>query len=135
MGAAAASQAQTEPAPSTFTLSFSSPRMTFIDEAPRGESVGDTAVDRYTAREVGGEGRSGFAVNHCVFTGGGKRPVGLCHGTVSLADGTLSVQGVSGTSDVTRFAVTGGTGRYAGATGALASRRKGTTISVVVELR
>lgn len=134
--ASVTSQAQAPPAEAKgFTVEFSQPKMTFIDEAPRGESVGDTAVDRYTLREIGGEGRTGFAVNHCVLTKRGKAPVGLCHGTLALGDGTITVQGISGNAAITRFAVTGGTERYAGATGEVASQRKGQVIEVSVALR
>lgn len=135
-GAGAASAADSPPkSPSRATFTFSAQRMTFVDARPHGESIGDTAIDRYVVREVSGEGRTGTAVNQCVLGRLGKRPVGLCHGVLALADGTLTVQGLSGDSRITHFAVTGGTGRYAGASGAVASQSKGRALTVVVELQ
>lgn len=97
-GAAAVAAADSPPAAAQrATCTFSHQGMSLIDNRPRGESIGDIAIDRYV--------------------------------------GTLAVQGLSGGSRITRFAVTGGTGRYAGATGALASQSKGRALTVTVELR
>ncbi len=131
----AADEPPAKVAASTSSFEFTSKQMSFTDAKPRGESVGDSSVHNYSAREIGGEARVGIAINQCVLGKTGKRPIGLCTGALQLADGTISLHGTSGSDKVTRFAVIGGTGRYLGAAGVLSSKPKGRTLSVSLELK
>ena len=113
-------------AQTTETLSFiergnradGSPTYTNIDVEPPGASPGDMMifqsdiVDSVTKKPVGQN--SGW----CVRTWKSKE-LSECTFTLTLADGQISVQGPADRHGETVLAVTGGTGKYAGARGEL----------------
>jgi hypothetical protein len=130
VAAATALPATGEEAPRTLTFSSTQAArdMREIDAAPRGESLGDRFVFASTLRT--GTRLAGRMEGDCLLVD--RTFEGLaCSLTAILADGTITFQGaavnkaipggVGGTRE--EFAVTGGTGAYAGAAGTL--RRTG----------
>jgi hypothetical protein len=88
-----------------------------IDLGQRGMSVGDREVTRSDILDSSGRlvGRSD---GDCVITGVGAKLGGLCHGVLTLAGGQLVGEFAWGKSGSNRYqAITGGTGKYAGAHG------------------
>lgn len=85
-----------------------------------------------TSRLVRGGKRIGTLEYSCVTTTGAKsfrKSRVNCAGIVTLADGTLAVQGLfSPTAHSSTAAITGGTGTYAGVTGEYLTGPSGSTI-------
>jgi hypothetical protein len=114
------------PATADQTLRFTTVKVvansTEFDGGPPGFSAGDGEI---FVDDVQRRGRSiGSAAGICtVALISEERLVAVCSATITLADGTLTTQGVFdedlavGPAGESRSAVTGGTGRYAGATG------------------
>ena len=132
---------QTAPAHTATTLTFLSHdvHFEFIDVPPKGgerkpPSEGDEFV-------IGGrleqEGKAVGTTNLvCTITQPGNHGVSSCTGMAIVPGGTLAIQGVSyiaGNSDT--YAITGGTGRYAGATGTAATTQKGQADQIRVTLQ
>jgi hypothetical protein len=89
-----------------------------VDSAPAGPSVGDYYAfhdDIYQGRKKVG---TIDGVCHVTYLVDEETGTSLCAVTLSLRKGSLTAQGVVRfDDDSARFAVTGGTGRYAGAGG------------------
>jgi hypothetical protein len=108
------------------TLRFSTVKVTEnsteFDGGPEGFSAGDGEI---FVDDVQRRGRSiGSAAGICTLALVSEaRLIGLCSTTITLSDGSLTTQGAFdedpsvGPAGVFSWAVTGGTGRYAGATG------------------
>jgi hypothetical protein len=89
---------------------------TSTDVKPAGDSIGDSAVDLFSLRTSDGK-PAGDLTNICTLFRPGAHPLAQCSGAVTLHDGVLTLAGSTTGSDVTTYAVTGGTGRFAGAGG------------------
>jgi hypothetical protein len=90
---------------------------TTIDLGAKGDSVGDTLVfanDIYDAQDAN---KIGTDQGSCARTVVGKS--WECAWTVFLPDGQIVVEGPFYDSGDTTLAITGGTGKYAGATGSM----------------
>jgi hypothetical protein len=91
------------------------------DNGKRGVSLGDLLACRGSLRDAGGD-RAGRAHWTCVFLGS-ERIGEDCSAVVNLRGGTLQAAGLlSHTSPTSEWAITGGTGRYAGARGTVSLR-------------
>jgi hypothetical protein len=113
-----------------------------IDIKPRGESLGDHTIGALTVRLDGKP--IGRLLNECTAADASYQGQ-MCTITLLTRDGQITAQGAGehrplpghggdpGTSDT--FAITGGTGTYAGATGTVSPRstRRGETITVTLE--
>jgi hypothetical protein len=86
------------------------------DVKPSGDSIGDSSADLFTLRTSEGK-RAGDVTDTCTLFRPGAHPLAQCQGAVTLADGVLALAGTTSGSDVTTYAVTGGTGRFVGAGG------------------
>ena len=96
------------------------------DNGRRGESLADLDACRGLLRDAQGD-RAGRAHWTCVYLGS-TRAGSDCSSVVTLRGGTLQAAGVlSHTSTRSEWAVTGGTGRYAGARGTVALRQASPT--------
>jgi hypothetical protein len=101
------------------------------DNGRRGESLGDLLACRGALRNAAG-GRAGRAHWTCVFLGS-ERAGEDCSATVNLRGGTLQAAGVlRHTSPRSEWAITGGTGRYAGSRGTVALRQVSATRTAAV---
>jgi hypothetical protein len=116
-----ASPAQADAEPRTIRYLSTNPRNTDLDLGKRGLSAGDVQV--FLNDAVRGGKKIGYEAGECRIVHVDR--IGLiasCHATLVLADGTISAQGVfaeefaRGPRGITA-AVTGGTGRYRGASG------------------
>ncbi len=132
-------------APAGTTLTFverSQDALGVVADAPplskKGEFVGkgDTGIFPSAVLDATGRTKVGTTVVRCTFLTVTKRFFGskaVCDGAYSLADGTLTLQAYVTFSDAPgasiAFAVTGGTGAYAGATGSgVNTPRKGSQV-------
>jgi hypothetical protein len=112
-----------------------------IDVGPRGFSIGDRSLGSQTLRD--GARPVGRLEGDCVIldaTYNGQQ----CVITLLLSDGQITTQGAgvnrplpgvrSGDGAGDQYAITGGTGRYAGASGTLTMRpgRNGDTVTVAL---
>lgn len=121
------------------TLTFTSREgsFRFIDIAPKGErpTPGDSLV---LVNQLWSSGeRVGSLHATCVVTRKAKDPDRtplLCHGMYLLPGGRLSGTAVVGGSDTTTIAITGGTGKYAGASGTSVEVSEGATGTVTITL-
>ena len=101
------------------------------DNGKRGESLGDLLACRGALRNAGGKpaGRTHWT---CVFLGA-ERLGEDCSAVVNLRGGTLQAAGLlSNTNPRSEWAVTGGTGGYAGARGTVALRQVSPTRTAAV---
>ena len=106
-----------------------------IDQGKRGISQGDRIVITSAMLDTAGHrvGRADFV---CTVTGSGRNKGGLCQGALTLADGQVTGQFAFGRSGESRTqAITGGTGKYEGASGQFVVSEGKRGESVVVELR
>lgn len=127
----------------TETLTFTSRPGTFrfIDTAPKGElpTTGDSLL--ITNRLFKGGERIGTLHAECVVTRKVSNPDNtpmLCQGVYVLDGGTLSGTAMLLSNDaVTKIAVTGGTGTYAGASGTATevTNEAGNRVKVTVSLQ
>jgi allene oxide cyclase-like protein len=101
------------------------------DNGKRGESLGDLLACRGALRNAEG-GRAGRTHWTCVFLG--RERLGEdCSAIVNLRGGTLQAAGLlSHTSPASEWAITGGTGSYAGARGTVALRQVSPTRTAAV---
>jgi hypothetical protein len=122
----------------TFTSTQSRRDFTALDLGRHGESVGDRFEFATTLRQAGRV--AGRLESDCVGVDATYRMLD-CGVIVLLADGRLtmhggylarSVPGVGGTGE--QYAVTGGTGAYAGASGTMRRRGNGTSDTVTITL-
>jgi hypothetical protein len=96
------------------------------DNGRRGDSLGDLDACRGLLRNGNGA-RAGRAHWTCVYLGS-TRAGSDCSAVVNLRGGTLQAAGVlSHTSPQSEWAITGGTGRYAGARGTVTLRQASPT--------
>jgi hypothetical protein len=112
----------------------------FVDVAPRGgvqkpPSEGDEYVIGGSLSEAGKPAGTSNLV--CTVTQPGRAGASECVGSIVVAGGTISMSGfsrIATNGDV--FAVTGGTGRYVGATGTVVSSQgKGGADDLAIRLR
>lgn len=129
------------PATADQTLRFTTVKVvansTEFDGGPEGFSAGDGEifVDDVQRRSRSIGSQAGICTLALVSE---ERLIGLCSTTVVLADGSLTTQGAfqedpaEGPAGEVRWAVTGGTGRYAGATGeAVGTVRDGSNAEII----
>jgi hypothetical protein len=127
------------PAALTLKMAQREAKISFVDVPPRmrgrrsSESPGDTVISRGTLRSDSGA-RAGRIHAAFVVTGGrSPRTTEHVTGTVVLADGQITIQGVFANtgSDKDVVAITGGSGRYEGARGSveITSGRKGVSFA------
>ena len=108
--------AQTAPATLELVQLERDVRSGFVDNPPRRrESAGDVFTVRGRLRDAAG---TPVGSADAVFTQTGRRSA-RGGGTFTLADGSIEVSGRLGGSGTDTLAVTGGTGVYADATGAV----------------
>jgi hypothetical protein len=98
-------------------------RFKFVDNPPRSgdparPSRGDLAIITGRLRDSGNR-RVGKLYAVFMRLAGKRRPVDQVRGTFALRDGHIVVEGISAGGRTDNLAVTGGTGRYAGARGTL----------------
>jgi hypothetical protein len=111
----------------------------FIDNPPKGGMQKPPSEgDQYVIGGVDTEnGRPAGTTNLvCVVTQPGKKAVSTCNGSLILAKGTITATGVSSiASNRDTYAITGGTGAYAGARGVLVTTQgKNESTLIVVKL-
>lgn len=93
------------------------------DNGRRGESLGDLDACRGNLRDARSGAAAGGAHWTCVYLGS-ERAGSDCSAVVTLRGGTLQAAGVlSHTSVTSDWAITGGTGRNAGARGSVTLRQ------------
>ena len=116
-GALAAMRLGTAPAVAqeSLTLVEHASNETVVDLADEGDSVGDTLVFSNELYDADDAEEVGSTQGSCVRTVVGE--AWECTWTNTLADGAIVVQGQFLDSGEGHFAITGGTGKYSGATG------------------
>jgi hypothetical protein len=110
-------------APTEFTLTLKNHAQRIIDNPPKGEnpSIGDFAAFNKLLIDKNGK-RVGSVQGHGVITAAGKDPTEVIEGVAILDGGRLMLQETFKFSDrVHNIAITGGTGKYGGATGTVTS--------------
>jgi allene oxide cyclase len=106
------------------------------DTGEKGDSVGDILTFANPVFDKANRTRVGTDQGYCVRTAAGKS--WECMWTLSLKDGQLTVEGPFLDAGDSVLAITGGTGRYAGARGQMklhARDAKGTEYDFVYELQ
>jgi hypothetical protein len=106
------------------------------DTGAKGDSVGDILTFANPVFDKANRTRVGTDQGYCVRTAAGKS--WECMWTLSLKDGQLTVEGPFLDAGDSVLAITGGTGRYAGARGQMklhARDAKGTAYDFVYELQ
>jgi hypothetical protein len=117
-----AAQADVDPAKShndvlTLAVDFRPFPENFVDLGEPGPGIGDQLVFQDDLMDLAGR-HVGVEGGTCVITA--ALPNGFqiaCLGTISLADGQISYQGLVSNAPTKLLAVVGGTGRYRGASG------------------
>jgi hypothetical protein len=143
VAAAVALPATGQQSPTTRTLTLTSVQAKgaerSIDLPPKGESVGDRFAFATTLRS--GSALAGRMEGDCEAID--AKFQGLqCTLTAVLTDGTITLQGASldkrlpgaSTPEAEAYAITGGTGAYAGASGTMTRRGNGKVDTVVFSL-
>ena len=113
--------------PSEFTLTLKDNVQRIVDNPPRGENptIGDSAAFNKILLDASAK-RVGSIQAHGTITAAGKDPTETIEGVAILAGGRLMLQESFKFSDpVHHIAITGGTGKYEGATGTATSGLKG----------
>jgi hypothetical protein len=88
----------------------------FVDNAPRGESAGDTVS--FSEDLYAGNARVGFSEVTGTLVDSKRHDANNLSGTLIFRDGTIVLQGTGlGQAPTQRVAIVGGTGAYAGARG------------------
>ena len=124
--AAGGGLASAQDGPDVLTLTSVEQQCASADNGRRGDSLGDLGACRGLLRNADGA-RVGRAHWTCVYLGS-TRAGSDCSAVVSLPGGTLQAAGVlSHTSPRSEWAITGGTGRYAGARGTATLRQASPT--------
>jgi len=90
---------------------------TTVDLGPKGDSVGDLLVFANKVYDAGNKTPVGSDNGYCVRTVVGKS--WECFWTLTLKAGQITVEGPFMDTGDSLFAVTGGTGNYAGARGSM----------------
>ena len=124
-------------AATTLTLVEQEGSARFIDNPPRHgkrrpPSTGDQLILTGVDFDASGRKRLGRSYLSCTFIG---RNTMSCTGTIDLVDGQLTIQGVARDEKTTVVAVTGGTGRYAGAHGTMSITETGERETAVITLQ
>jgi hypothetical protein len=97
----------------TFTGVQVASSLHFVDQAPKGESAGDTIT--FSQVLYKGHRRIGFAEVSGTLLDNARHDADNLTGTLVLTDGTIALQGTSlGTTATQHLAIVGGTGVYAG---------------------
>jgi hypothetical protein len=134
--AAGAASAGAQDGPRTIELISVEQRCATADNGRKGDSVGDLTACRGALRHRGGGGPAGRAHWTCLYLGTERRGED-CSAVVNLPGGTLQAAGVlSHLRPDSEWAITGGTGRHAGARGSvkltqLSATRTAATISLL----
>lgn len=119
-GVAVAHGDTTQAGAQDLTFKVPSLRSSFVDTGAKGPSTGDYVVDTGTVVDAGSGVRRGTVIDTCILARVGKHDGYNCHGGARLPGGMLTMALMGVTSErVSTFAVTGGTGTYAGARGTL----------------
>ena len=90
---------------------------TTIDLAAKGDSVGDMLVFANTVFDAANKVQVGTDQGYCIRTVIGKS--WECFWTLNLKAGQITIEGPFADTGDSIFAVTGGTGKYAGAKGSM----------------
>jgi allene oxide cyclase len=90
---------------------------TTLDLGPKGDSVGDLLVFANKVYDAANKSQVGSDQGYCVRTQVGKS--WECFWTLLLKDGQITVEGPFMDTGDSLLAVTGGTGKYAGAKGSM----------------
>jgi hypothetical protein len=115
------------PQPSEFTLTLKQHAQRIVDNPPRGDNptIGDFAAFNKILLDARAK-RVGTIQAHGTITAGGKDPSETIEGVAIFAGGRLMLQeGFKFSDRVHHIAITGGTGKYEGATGTVTSGLKG----------
>jgi hypothetical protein len=107
----------TQPDRLTFMVEFRPFEQNFVDLGSPGPGIGDQLVFQDVLKNAKGR-QVGIQGGTCVITA--PLPDGFqthCVGTVSLADGQISYQGLVSNAPTKQLAVVGGTGRYGNVSG------------------
>lgn len=113
--------------PIEFTLALKNHAQRIIDNPPKGEnpSIGDFAAFNKLLLDKSGK-RVGSVQAHGTITAAGKDPTEVIEGVAILGGGRLMLQETFKFADrVHNIAITGGTGKYEGATGTVTSGLEG----------
>jgi hypothetical protein len=111
------------PAPVTLSLVAVEQHCGGADLPPRDGSPGDIGMCRGRLQTAGSTARAGRAAWFCPYTGA-ERDGDVCTAVASLKGGDVTLAGrLSHTSATSTWAVTGGTGTYAGARGTAVLRQ------------
>ena len=102
-----------------------------VDVAPAGDSAGDEIVDVFTLSHGGR--RVGRLLQVCTLVAP-KKGLAHCRGTATVHGDRLEVAGIVDGSRVTTLAVSGGTGRFRSAGGALRAVPHGRQVQVLISL-
>ena len=108
---------------------------TTVDLGPKGDSVGDLLTFANPVYDAANKTQLGTDQGYCVRVVVGKS--WECFWTLILAGGEITVEGPFYDSGDSTMVVTGGTGKYAGAKGAMklhARDAKGTSYDFIYEL-
>ena len=133
---AVATSGRSAAAPSTLSLVAIEQRCGGADLPPRDGSPGDIDLCRGALLTAGTKQRAGSAAWFCPYTGS-ERFGSVCTAVARLGGGEIELAGrLSHTSATSTWAVTGGTGAYAGARGTAvlrqaSPRRTAVTISLL----
>ena len=129
--AATAGHAGAQSAPAPLRLVAVEQGCRGVDVGRHGDSLGDETYCRATLRQASGGAAAGRVHWDCVYLGAEPRGED-CTAHADLAGGTLQMAGVlSHTSTRSTWAVTGGTGAYAGARGTVAVHQLSATRTAV----
>jgi hypothetical protein len=88
----------------------------FVDLGAPGSSQGDVLVFSVPLLSHGDGDPVGHVIGHCTVTDPASG-ASVCEAVATLHGGTLALEGIFHPGGTSRFAVTGGTGRYAAARG------------------
>jgi hypothetical protein len=130
LATAAPAAAKTGP---TLRLTADRTNSTFVDLAPAGPSVGDRWAIDVPLRDAAGTPAGTFRADQTAIAIRGGSETVQTQGVLELADGSITFAGAARAplgqkgltvGDSYERAVTGGTGRYAGASGTLVTRRR-----------
>jgi hypothetical protein len=111
------------PSPDEFTLKLKNHAQRIVDNRPRGENptIGDFAAFNKVLLDSTGK-RVGSVQGHGTITAGGKNPGEVIEGVAILPGGRLMLEESFRFNDrVHHIAITGGTGKYDGASGTVTS--------------
>ena len=105
---------------------------TSVDLGAKGDSVGDMLVFANKVYDAGNKTQVGTDQGYCVRTVVGK--MWECFLTITFKDGQIVTEGPYSDTGDSVWAVTGGTGKYAGARGSLKLHPHGELIDFAYDL-